>query len=151
MTTSVPASIRSLLSKADLAGGASEEVISSAEQQHGLHFPDEYRAFLRAYGAALLSGFEINGLVKSCDDGPPLWPDVRTLLQKTTSKKMPKGLVPISDDGGDYRFYLQCEQQQDSELGNVLVYGPGRNGVIVSRSFFEFLENAATNGIGSLI
>ena len=64
---------------------------------------------------------------------------------------MPKGLVPISDDGGDYRFYLQCEQQQDSELGNVLVYGPGRNGVIVSRSFFEFLENAATNGIGSLI
>lgn len=151
MTTSVPASIHVLLSKADPAGGADEELISSVEQQHGLRFPGEYRAFLGEYGAALFSGFEVYGLVESGSDDPPLWSDVRMLLQNPAFKKMPGGLVPISDDGGDYKFYLKCDHEGSSELGSILVYGPGRDGVVVSKSFFEFIERAATQGISSLI
>jgi hypothetical protein len=145
----VPASVTSLLSKADVAGGASQELISFVEQQYGLKFPDQYRAFLGEYGAALLPGFEIYGLVDmGTNDGPPVWSDIRLLLERAAFRKMPASLVPISDDGGDYKFYVQCG---NPEVGSILVYGPGRDGVIVSDSFFDFIQRALTQGLESML
>jgi hypothetical protein len=58
-------------------------------------------------------------------------------------------LVPISDDGGDFKFHLSSAAGPG--LGRVLVYGPGADGKRVSRRFFEFVQRAARGSISELI
>jgi hypothetical protein len=100
MSINVPLSVAMVLSEADCSGAVSEEFISEVERQSGLVFPGEYRAFLSEYGAALLPGFEVHGLVPSTIEGqPPYWTDVRTLLSKLPVDGLSSHLVPISDDG----------------------------------------------------
>lgn len=154
MTTNIPLSIEIILSNADCAGEVSEELISLVEKQHSLHFPPEYRVFLEKYGAAILTDAEIYGIVEknaSPDDEPPIWIDLRGLLKKIDFEKMPHGLVPISDNGGDYTFYLKCALDGDDVAGSVVAYGPGIDGKPIARDFFEFLECATHQGVESLI
>lgn len=150
MTIDIPESVATVLNQADCAGAISEEFISEIERQSGLAFPDEYRAFLSRYGAALLPGFELHGLVPSVIEGElPYWTDIRALLGKQSLNGLPSHLVPISDDGGDFKFYLSCAVEPGH--GTVLIYGPGADGKLVSHGFFEFLERAARGSISELI
>ncbi|CAN7391417.1 SMI1/KNR4 family protein [Variovorax sp. LjRoot178] len=104
MSTNLPPSVAAVLDKADCSGAVSEEFISEVERRNELALPDEYRAFLLRYGAALLQGLEVYGLVPSAVEGePPCWNDVRALLRNSG---LPSHLVPISDDGCDFSFYL---------------------------------------------
>jgi len=150
MSINVPQSVATVLDQADCSGAVSEEFISAVERQYGLAFHSEYRAFLSRYGAALLSGFELHGLLPSAIEGePPYWTDIRALLGKQSLNGLPSSLVPISDDGGDFKFYLSCAAGPG--LGTVLVYGPGADGKPVSHGFFEFVERAARGSISELI
>jgi hypothetical protein len=148
MTMYVSASVATLLEKADCFGPLTDEFISGVERQHGVTFPSEYRAFLLQYGAALLPGLEVYGLVPTHGDGePPVWNDLRAGLERRLDG-LPANLVPISDDGCDLRFYLSCDD--GPAFGTVLIYGPGADGERVSSGFFEFLTRAASHGISSL-
>jgi hypothetical protein len=57
------------------------------------------------------------------------------------------GLLPISDDGGDYKFFLHAKPGAEG----VVIYGPGLDGAEVARDFFDFLLRAAKNGVLSLV
>jgi len=77
MTIDIPESVATVLNQADCSGAVSEEFISEIERQSGMAFPGEYRAYLSSYGAALLPGFELHGLVPSAIEGaPPYWTDI---------------------------------------------------------------------------
>ena len=143
---SIPVQVKAALDSADCAGGVTEELIRSTEERYDLVFSTEYRFFLRRYGAALLPGFEVYGLIESrISDGPPVWTDLRNVLRNLADNKIPLELIPISDDGGDYKFYMK------SNADAVVIYGPGLDGDQVARGFFEFLGHAMTKGIASLV
>ncbi|RRH79731.1 hypothetical protein EH244_31615 [Variovorax beijingensis] len=72
MSINVPPSVAMVLNEADFPGPVSEVFISELERQRGLTFPGEYRAFPMRYGAALLPGFEVYGLVPSAIEGHPV-------------------------------------------------------------------------------
>lgn len=149
MTATIPTQICALLEQGDCCGSISPDLISDVERRNGFEFPDEYRAFLLRYGAALLSGLEVFGLVPSYGDGePPVWNDLRPLLVRRRDE-LPVDWVPISDDGGDFRFYLSCAMGPDR--GRIFVNGPGADAVLVSSGFFDFLERATSLGIRRLI
>lgn len=61
----------------EVAGGASDDEIEAAETKLGLAFPKKYRDFLRSYGAVLLPGAEIFGLVDATRNDPSLWTSIR--------------------------------------------------------------------------
>jgi len=136
--------IGKLLATATLPGGVEDEVIRAAEVKLGVQFPPSYRLFLSRYGAALCAGFEIAGLfyAGNDDEGPPLWSDVvaATLQRRRQSDGLiPDSYVPVSDDGGDYTFYLDTTCSESQGECPVVVLGPGADGVIVAEDFFEFL------------
>ncbi|WP_353506554.1 MULTISPECIES: SMI1/KNR4 family protein [unclassified Variovorax] len=148
-TTNFPAPVAALLEKGDCSGPVTEEFISEVEHQHELTFPSEYRTFLLRYGAALLPGVEVYGLVPAyVESEPPVWTDLRSQLT-TRRDRLCARLVPISDDGSDLRFYLSCAD--GPTFGTVLVHGPGADEVCVSSGFFEFLERAAADGISAVV
>ncbi|WPH17125.1 SMI1/KNR4 family protein [Variovorax paradoxus] len=141
--------LAALLKQGDCYGSVPEELISEVEHRHGLVFPSEYRAFLLKFGAALMSGWEVFGLVPSTTDGEaPTWCDIRPLLQRP-APGVPSGWVPISDDGMDSQFYLACAPGDGQ--GEVFVLGPDADGIRVSPSFFTFLNQATSLGLASLI
>jgi hypothetical protein len=44
---------------------ASDAEVAAAEKQLGLHFAEEYKEYLRAFGAILADGIELTGIAKS--------------------------------------------------------------------------------------
>ncbi len=139
-----------LLETASLAGPASEEAIKCAEDKLGVQFPPSYRQFLASCGAALCRGFEIAGLFPSPnDDGPPLWSDVVTATcqkRRASQGLIPSGYVAVSDDGGDYTFYLDTTHRGPEGGYPVLALGPGVDSVVVARGFFDFVIAVAGPG-----
>lgn len=134
------------LETATVAGGVDEQSIQEAEERLGVRFPPTYRAFLSQFGAALCDGFEIEGLfVVENDDGSPLWPDVvKRMLQL---RRVSKGLIPdayvvISDDGGDYTFYLDTSRPDAQGECPVVVLGPGVDSLVVADDFVEFVSRS---------
>jgi hypothetical protein len=152
MDLEIPEHIELAFGEADCAGPASEQLILSVEQSLGVSFPPQYRAFLRRYGAALFTGFEIYGLVDTAgNDEPPIWLDLRSALRTHKLATKAKTLIPISDDGGDYTFYLTTESTFNVPAHSVVMYGPGRDGVQVSSNFFDFVRRTASEGVSSLV
>lgn len=137
-----------LLEAATIAGPADEEMIHLAEAKLGVEFPRSYREFLSQYGAALCPGFSIAGLFQSHNDvEPPLWPDIVTStlqMRRASHGMLPQGYIPISDDGGDYTFYLNTAQLGPENECPVVVLGPGADAVIVAEDFFAFVDRAFT-------
>jgi hypothetical protein len=148
MSTEIPDDVHVVMKRADYAGPASEDLVAAVEGRLGIVFPKQYRAFLRQFGAALCGGFEIYGLVDAPPTGePPIWSDLRGYLREEVKESLAIGLLPISDDGGDYRFLLRTDPKAES----IVVYGPGLDRVEVTNDFFDFVVRAAREGISSLI
>jgi hypothetical protein len=148
MNSEIPERVHAILMNADCAGPAGEDLVASVESRLGKKFPKQYRAFLRQCGAALCGGFEIYGLVDAPDKGePPTWSDLRTALRARVERGLAKDLLPISDDGGDYKFLLRTDPNSSA----VVIYGPGLDGVEVAKDFFDFVARASQEGISSLI
>ena len=133
-----------------MAGPASEAMILEAEKALGVRFSPSYRAFLEEIGAALGPGYELFGLAPAVpDDETPLWTDVVATTRQT--RQATRGLIPheyvvISDDGGDYTFYLDTSGGAGQEHP-VVVLGPGADGVVVAADFAEFVVRSATGTI----
>ncbi|OYD49898.1 hypothetical protein CBY09_13195 [Acidovorax kalamii] len=145
MNSSISPEVIAHLEQGSVPGPAPEALILSVEQQYRLTFPSDYRAFLLKYGAALMPGFEVFGLVASHTDGEaPTWSDIRSFLRKSPPC-VPSGWVQISDDGMDHRFFLACAPRSDNS--GVFVLGPAAQGTRVSPNFSAFVEAAASYGI----
>lgn len=138
--------IGDLLEGEEYAGGVAVEVIATAERELGVRFPADYRRFLADFGSATFRGYEIWGLPQTVpadgiSDGPPLWSDIlreSSMVRRASGASIPKSLIPISSDGGDFRFYLdaECSGQEHS---TIRVLGPGKDGPIVGRTLVDFL------------
>ncbi|ODB95142.1 hypothetical protein A3197_17415 [Candidatus Thiodiazotropha endoloripes] len=146
-----PDEIKTLLDGSDYAGPASEGAVGELEDKLGFNVPAQYRVFLLSYGAALLHGFEIYGLADTEDGEPPTWSDVRNELRPTELGGLLNRLIPISDDGGDYTFYIASTQDDESLGEPVVAYGPGVDGKEVAVSFFDFIAIAQRDGVATLL
>jgi len=151
MNVEIPERIKSALDRASCAGPAAEPLILAAEQSLGAAFPPQYRAFLRRYGAAMGTGFVIYGLTDAKEGARPRWIDLRSVAHYTLPEGLPRKLIPISDNGGDYTYYLTTETRGKVAAASVVVYGPGLEGVQVASDFFDFIEKAESKGIESFI
>lgn len=104
----------------EIAGGASDAEIEAAETKLGLVFPQKYRDFLRSYGAALLPGAEIFGLVDATRNNPPLWTDIREVTEQLRSEGQVGAedgcFLPISEDGTGIYFYLKTSTAPGVEI-----------------------------------
>src|SRR5687767_373400 len=129
------------LGRCTVPGRASEEIIASAEARLGVRFPQSYRTFLAAYGAALCEGFEIAGLFPHADtDRPPLWSDVVAMnLRIRHRAHLPEGYVAISSDGVEVTYYLDTAKIRDDGECAVVALGPGVDRAEVATDFSEFL------------
>jgi hypothetical protein len=139
--------IRTLLETSTLAGRVDSVAIQEAEKSLGVQFPPSYRTFISEFGAALCSGFEIAGLfdAKGNDDGPPLWSDVvasTTQRRRVSGGLIPNAYVAISDDGGDYTFYIDTSRPDPLGECPVIVLGNGADAVVVAGNFFDFLRSS---------
>jgi hypothetical protein len=139
--------IRKLLETSMLAGGVDADAIQDAEKSLGVQFPPSYRTFLSQFGAVLCTGFEIAGLfdANGDDDCPPLWSDVVTSTsqrRRVSGGLIPKEYVVISDDGGDYTFYLDTSRPDAQGECPVIVLGPGADAVVAADDFFDFLRRS---------
>ena len=138
-----------ILASCDVAGPASSELLASAEQQLGLPFPAAYRQFLQTYGAALGHGFRIAGVFAPPDpDACPYWDSVvdSTLSTRRVSKgRIPHSYLSVSDDGGDFSYYLDTQQPTTDAECAFVVLGPGAHDVVVARTFAEFVVRLATD------
>ena len=139
------------MKSAMVAGPAPEAAIREAEEELGVSFPPAYREFLREFGAALAPTFEIAGLFPSTtDDEPPFWTDVVSFtkeMRKASRGRIPLNFVAISDDGGDYKFYLDASSEKRGEHP-VLALGPGADAQEVATDFYGFLRRLSKENVG---
>lgn len=123
-------------------GTVSQEVIAEAEVKLGLLFPPSYRIFLSHFGASFGEGFEVYGLDPSLKPGEmPQWSDVvkSTLLLRPDS--LPKNSIEISNDGGEFCYFLRCSETDPGFEGPVIEWGPAHDGgKVVFASFLEAVE-----------
>ncbi len=89
--------------------------------------------------------YEIAGLpnTQSADSEPPYWSNVidQTLaIRRVSQGSIPVAFVLISNDGGDYNYWLDTTAwDQDSDC-RVVELGPGPHGIPVADSFIDFVE-----------
>jgi len=136
--------IKSLLASSESAGGVAVDAIREAEVKLGVRFPPSYRAFLAEYGNIHGTPYEIAGLSHETpnDNEPPYWWDVvacNIQMRRVAGDLIPKEYVAISDDGGDYKFYLDTSRLDSQGECPVIVLGPGVDAVVVADTFFDFL------------
>jgi len=139
--------LETLLSGADVAGPLSTERVDRVETELGVVLPRSYRVFLEKWGACNLPELTVAGVDPARVDESecPYWDDcVRATLalRRASRDHLPKDLVFISDDGGDYKFYLDTAVRDTDGECPVLVLGPGMDGDILATSFLAFLERA---------
>src|SRR5262249_6630333 len=140
---------RSLLKTDACSGPATDIEIIDAERELGVRFPLSYRIFMRHFGAAWLNApYEIAGLSPHRATGPetPQWShviDATVSIRRVARGHIPDAYVLISDDGGDYKFYLDTSRVDERGESPVLALGPGVDGREVAASFLEFVEKVA--------
>lgn len=137
----------SILASAYTAGGASIEMIESAEKKLNVRFPVAYRNFLERYGAVMGIGCRIAGLFKLDEEEQPMWESVIVTTQDTRDASqgwLPDTLLPISSDGASLTFYIDANGADECP---VIAYGPGVDGLIVAESFEEFVVKSSNGEI----
>jgi hypothetical protein len=143
--------LEAALAACDVAGPAPPEMIADAERELGVRFSSSYRWFLSGYGAAVCDGFEVAGLFEGGHNTePPLWSHVVSCtlrLRRAARGHLPSSYVAVSDDGGDYKFYLDTSRRDSEDECPVVVLGPGAEDVVVAERFSDFLRRAFENSI----
>ena len=120
-----------------VAGPASEEQIRAAEEELGVKFPREYRDFLKEYGALAVHKYDIAGVFEHEDENePPMFSHIAN-CSSGFKEFLEENLLPISDDGMEIYFYLDCSPEH---AGRVIAMGPEIGEKVVAESFGEFLE-----------
>lgn len=152
MSEQARAALAAILAGADLAGPVPSARIAAAECRFGMEFPSSYRVFLIHFGAAVCDGFFLAGLPPEPEgDRPPYWDDALAWwerLQAVSRGNLPQHLLPISDDGQDSTFYLDCSRRDAVGESQVIVMGPGRDSDIpVAASFTDFVRARSSGAI----
>lgn len=137
-----------MMAQAECVGPVSSEVVDAAEAELELAFPDQYRDFVQGYGAALLPGAELYGVVTQARSDPPVWVDVRqmtrALRQQGQAGAEDISYLPVSEDGTGIYFYFNTRASPGTEIWAV---GPGVHR-LVSKDFHEFAVELASGRIG---
>ena len=127
-------------------GPVSEETIVQAENDLKLKFPFSYREFLRHFGAAYMLGYSFDGLT-STDPNSDEMPEFLNLVDSAhqcwkgiAGNGMPEHLLYFTDDGGDFRFYIDTSIQDERGENPILIFGPGAAGIQVATDFLDFLR-----------
>lgn len=87
---------------------------------------------------------------RSTDPEPPRWShvvDVTTQRRRASRGHIPSAFIPISNDGGDYHFYIDTDKVDSCGECPVIVLGPGRDGNIVATNFVNFVELAVAGSL----
>lgn len=136
--------------EADFFGPVSDDVIGAAELELGLQFPETYRAFLREFGAAWMIGYDFSGLpdTRNTDNTPRVYDHVVDSTKEDWKGPdwrggVPKSYIHVSEDGGDYRFYIDTAQRDARGECPVVAWGPGADGTVVASDFLEFVRKLA--------
>jgi len=91
---------RTLCQNGITAGAVAPSKVNHAEKSLGVVFPTEYRAFLQEFGAILVQGIEIYGIIEPNKNDPPMWQEVVDITQRLRNMKQAgteyHNLVPIS-------------------------------------------------------
>ncbi|MEW4566641.1 SMI1/KNR4 family protein [Tautonia sp. JC769] len=131
----------------DCFGPVPEETIAAAEQELGLPLPRSYRAFLRHFGAAIIGGYEIQGLpnTRNTDEEMAFWSHVvdtsRIMWDGYGGNGMPRHLVYVTDDGGGTQYYLDTSRMDDAGECPVVAFGNVKEqGGVKASNFFEFMK-----------
>ena len=135
---------RDLIARGERAGSVASKVVDAAEAELGVTFPDQYRDFVQRYGAAILPGAEIYGLVERAQNDPPVWVDVRRLTGDLRRQRQAGSenleYLPVTEDGTGIYFYFNTRAAPNTEIWAV---GPGIHR-LVSRDFHEFTVKLAS-------
>jgi len=140
-----------LLANADTPGPASLDDIRDAEVSLETSFPPSYHQFLEIFGAAVGVGVDLAGLfVHEDPDRPPYWQHVVVVNQQV--RRASRGSIPnthilFCDDGMDHSFYMDRTIVYNDGESPVVVLGPGRDDVLVARSFDEFARRWIRNDL----
>ena len=135
----ITAECRAILNAGVTPGPAAKSAVSEAERILAVRFPHAYREFLFRYGAAMLNGFDIAGVIDKELNDPPMWVNIVEATQQTrrvSRDNLPITYVPISDDGADITYYLDTEEQ---ESFFVFACGPGVEKQLFSDNFSGFV------------
>lgn len=136
-----------------IAGPVDETAVKLAESELGVTLPPSYRVFLQKFGAVTGKLGTIAGIPpKLAEAQTPQWDDVvqtTKRLRKACRGNLPHSYVFVSDDGGDYKYYLDTEQTAGNGECPVIVLGPGRDGIVVASDFVEFVSRLHSDTLRS--
>jgi hypothetical protein len=139
--------LEQLLAGVETAGPVKAEWVARAEAELGLTLPRSYRLFLERFGACVLNGVEVAGIdpMRIDESEPPRWTDIVRATKGLWRRHVPRHLLFVSDDGGDYKFCLDTSVRDATGECPVVVLGPGMEGEAIAADFTEFLARAAKN------
>lgn len=123
------------IEKVKAIGGANENQISEAENALGVSFPEDYRAYLKNFGAVRFNGIELCGL----NITGYLNVVEATIQEKGVNDKFPEGMYVIEDLGVDARLII------GDSTGNVYLLQRNKKKLICS-SFIEYVEKCKVRG-----
>ena len=132
--------IRDNAGRLDYSGGAADEAVREAEERLGVRFPEDYRRFLREFGAGGLGGVEVYGIPRHGLDAEAVPNGVWYTKLHWEEGTVRRGLVVIGSVGDGSLFCL------DPRDGRVTVLEPDPEGGEVveelAPDFGTFLRDA---------
>ena len=115
---------------------ASEEEICDAEQKLGVNFAEEYKEYLRCFGAAIIEDHEFCGICKS----PRLnVVDVTLHERKVLTNHECESMYAVEKLGIDNAVAWQ------NPTGDIYLISPYSAAVKVASSLYDYLNNDAKN------
>lgn len=136
-----------LCKQGEISGGVPIELIRQAEKILNIKLPAQYIDFLSKYGAAIINGAEVYGLVSDEKNEPPIWHDIIKTTEKLRSQKQigmeNRHFIAISHDGMSTYFMMDTGYTPETAIYAV---GPNVN-KIVSSDFYDFFVTMSKNGI----
>ncbi len=105
--------------------------LAESEKELGLHFADDYKEYLRTFGAILADGVELTGIAKSkCRDVVAV-----TVQERTLNPDVPREYYVVENVGLDGIVIWQ------SKSGEVFKSSPHANPHKIADSLTEYLSN----------
>ena len=100
------------------AGKTEDGQIREAEAELGICFPEDYRIFLKRYGALTMGGLEIYGILKE-----PLQsvPDMVWTTEALRERGLPAQYVPVGFDGFGGYYCLDTESTAKTGISPVVL------------------------------
>jgi len=142
----IVARMAAILDSDRMAGSVDAARVDATEAALGVRFPHSYRLFLLNFGAGPCRHYEIFGIDPNPDevDGSSVHIDVlqmnRDFRGVVADPPLPASFLNISDDGGDFEFFLDTARPTSDRECPVVAIGPSGEANVIADSFVRFLE-----------